>query len=71
MYWGTDDGLPPPDTPRCGFDSELCPSEEKRSTFTLGYLAPTDIMTYMQGSAISIAIENFHAKGWLKDYDFK
>ena len=24
-YWGTEDGLPPPDLPPCGLRNEFCP----------------------------------------------
>ena len=27
VYWGTEDGLAPPDTPPCGFYGEFCPDE--------------------------------------------
>ena len=27
VYWGTEDGLAPPDTPPCGFLGEFCPDE--------------------------------------------
>ena len=27
VYWGTEDGLAPPDTPPCGFHGEFCPDE--------------------------------------------
>ena len=27
ITWATEDGLPPPDTPVCGFMDELCPPD--------------------------------------------
>ena len=39
--------------------------------FTIGYLSTFDHIEHMQGSAISIAIEDFKAKGWLKEHDFR
>ena len=32
VYWGTEDGLAPPDTPPCGFLGEFCPAEPAEDT---------------------------------------
>ena len=37
-------------------------------TFTIGYLSSA---SYMEGSAINIAIDSFRANGWLKEHDFR
>ena len=35
VYWGTADGLPPPDTPACGFKNEFCPPDNSGSSLIL------------------------------------
>ncbi len=37
-------------------------------TFTIGYLSSVG---FMEGSAITIAIESFRANGWLKEHEFR
>ncbi|KAI0237466.1 hypothetical protein LSAT2_012004 [Lamellibrachia satsuma] len=47
MHWNTADGLPPPDTPDCGFFNELCPPKPKDTTIVTAVSTTGGVLTFI------------------------
>jgi hypothetical protein len=57
VYWGTANGLPPPDRPSCGFFNENCPTDFT-GIFIVAYFLDRDINTVL---AIRVIFEQLKA----------
>ena len=53
VYWGTEDGLAPPDTPPCGFLGEFCPDKPTEQECSLLFLS---VLLYFVDFGINILV---------------
>ena len=66
VYWGTEDGLAPPDTPPCGFLGEFCPDEPtkqecNRLSLTIWFYS---IVVHVDASCTYMFIAHYHMCSW-------